>query len=137
MSSCIPVQSAKSIIETCRKDAESDLSIKVLFIMTRPIFFLVSVLGMFLMQSSKSMADKSKCQNIKYFSLQRAYLERFLPLPCKLHVLHCENEFNFVLSYSRGQQVNLCYQTSISLIFCYCSDSFSASSQTEAYKSSI
>ena len=42
-----------------------------------------------------------------------------------------------VLSYSRGQQFNLCYQTSISLIFCYCSGSFSASNQINAYKSSI
>ena len=39
-----------------------------------------------------------------------------------------------LLSYNRGQQVNLCYQTSISLIFCYCSDSFSTSNQIDTYK---
>ena len=44
---------------------------------------------------------------------------------------------SLVLSYSRGQQVNLCYQTSISLIFCYCSDSFSTSNQIDTYKRSI
>ena len=42
-----------------------------------------------------------------------------------------------LLSYSRGQQVNLCYQTSISLIFCYYSDSFSISNQIDTYKRSI
>ena len=42
-----------------------------------------------------------------------------------------------ILSYSRCQQFNLCYQTNISLIFCCCSGSFSTSNQINAYKSSI